>query len=149
MAKAKHFVPTGLSTLTPQLVVSDATALVSFLEKAFGAQLVDKVPGPEGKGILHGHCRVGDSVIFLSDASGFAKPTTANSFVYVEDVDTVFGKAVAAGGKVVAPITDMFWGDRWGMIEDPFGNIWQLATHVEDLSPDEIKQRMMANAKQP
>lgn len=147
MARNTKSVPEGLKTLTPQLVVSDARGLVDFITSAFGAELMHAMPTPDGKGIMHGHARIGDCVLFLSDASGFAKPTSANSFLYVDDVDAVFAKAIAAGAKELKPVADMFWGDRWGMIEDPYGNIWQLATHVEDVAPDEMKRRMAANSK--
>jgi uncharacterized glyoxalase superfamily protein PhnB len=98
--------------------------------------------GPDNKGIMHAHVRIGDSVVFMSDAGGFAKPTTANVFAYVEDVDATVERAAAAGAKVMAPVADMFWGDRWGMVEDPFGNVWQVATHIEDVSPEEMKRRL-------
>jgi uncharacterized glyoxalase superfamily protein PhnB len=142
-------IPEGLHALTPQLVVKDASALLGFVKKAFGAE--DRFPpmrSPDGKSIMHAHVHIGDSVLFLSDAGGFAKATTANLFLYVADVDAAVTQATAAGAKVVAPVTDMFWGDRWGMLEDPFGNVWQIATHTEDVPPDEMKRRM-ANLPKP
>jgi PhnB protein len=148
MARSTKHIPEGLSNLTPQLVAADARALVSFCEKAFGASLQHAMPGPDGK-IIHGHMRIGDAVVFLSDAAGFSKPTTTNIFLYVPDVDAVFGKAIAAGAKAIAPVSDMFWGDRWGMLEDPFGNHWQVATHIEDVAPDEMMRRMKAHAGGP
>ena len=104
--------------------------------------------GPDGASIMHAHVIIGDSAIFFSDAGGFAKPTTANLFFYVPDVDKAIAQAAAAGAKVLAPATDMFWGDRWSMLEDPSGNVWQIATHVEDVSPEEM-QRRMANLPRP
>jgi PhnB protein len=147
MTKAKSHIPDGLRTVTPALVVTDARKLVAFCEAAFGAVLVDHMPGPDGKGIVHGFMSIGDSVVFLSDAPGFAKPTSANLTIYVPDVDKTAAAAVAAGAVTKAPVSDMFWGDRWGMVEDPFGNIWQIATHIEDVPADEMKRRMAEAAK--
>ena len=142
-------IPEGLRTLTPQLVVEDAAALLAFVKDAFGAELPHPpMLGPDRKSIMHAHVRIGDSVLFVSSAGGFAKPTTSNLFVYVADVDAAALRATAAGAKVVAPVANMFWGDRWGMVEDRFGNVWQVATHVEDVSPDEMKRRM-ANLPKP
>jgi PhnB protein len=104
--------------------------------------------GADGASIMHAYVKIGDSVVFLSDAGGFAKPTTANLFLYVTDVDQAVEQATRAGAKVLAPVSDMFWGDRWGMLKDPFGNTWQIATHVEDVSPEEM-QRRMANLPRP
>jgi uncharacterized glyoxalase superfamily protein PhnB len=144
MPKSNRPIPEGLHSLTPQLVVKDATKLVDFLKSAFGASVMHVMPGPDGKGVMHGAARVGDSTVFFCDVPGFAKPTTANLFLYVPDVDAAFARATSAGAKPAAPVTDMFWGDRWGMVEDPFGNTWQIATHVEDVSPDEMAKRMKA-----
>lgn len=145
MAKAKHHIPEGLPAVIPQLVAKDARALVAFAEQAFGAVLGHAMPGPDGKGIMHGMFRIGDAVVFVSDAVGFSQPTSANLFVYVPDVDACVARATGAGGKLVAPVADMFWGDRWGMVADPWGNIWQVATHKEQVEPDEMMKRMAAN----
>jgi uncharacterized glyoxalase superfamily protein PhnB len=145
MTTSRKHIPEGLHAVTPQLVVSNARALHAFCEAAFGAQLGGVMPGPEGKGVMHSFMRIGDSAIFASDA-GFAKPTSANVFLYVEDADAAVARATAAGAKVTAPVKTMFWGDRWGMIEDPFGNVWQVATHVEDVSPEEMMRRAKAAA---
>ncbi len=146
MPKAKSHVPEGLPAVIPQLVVSDARALVDFATKAFGAELGHFMPGPDGKGVMHGMFRIGGAVLFVSDLPGFAQPTSANLMVYVPDVDASVAKAVAAGAKVLAPVSDMFWGDRWGMIADPWGTIWQVATHKEQVDPEEMMKRMAANA---
>jgi uncharacterized glyoxalase superfamily protein PhnB len=146
MGKAKSHIPEGLAAVIPQLVVKDARALVDFASKAFGAELQHAMPGPDGKGIMHGFFRIGGVAVFVSDAA-FAQPTQSNLFVYVPDVDATFAKALAAGAKSLSPVTDMFWGDRWGMIADPWGNVWQIATHKETITPEEMKQRMEANAK--
>ena len=148
MARAKSHVPEGLPALIPQLVVPDAHALVDFANKAFGAELAHFMPGPDGKGVMHGMFRIGGTAVFVSDKAGFAKPTSANLFVYVPDVDASVERAVAGGAKLLAPVADMFWGDRWAMIEDPWGTVWQVATHKEQVEPDEMMKRMAANAAQ-
>ncbi|HKE14006.1 MAG TPA: VOC family protein [Kofleriaceae bacterium] len=147
-SRAKSHIPEGLRAVTAQLVVADARRLIAFCEAAFGAEVMDLMPAPDG-GVMHGHMRIGDTVLFLSDAKGFAVPTAANLFVYVPDADRTVAAAVSAGAKVAVPLADMFWGDRWGMVEDPFGNIWQIATHQEDLTPDEMKRRMAAGGAPP
>ena len=140
-------IPQGLHPITTQLVVKGAAKLAKQLEAAFGAELLHSMPGANG-GIMHGAVKVGEGTIFISDATEFATPTAANTFVYFKDVDAVYAKAQKAGLKVLAPLTTMFWGDRWALLADDFGNQWQIATHVEDLSPDEIKRRMAAQPKQ-
>lgn len=142
MAKAKHHVPDGLSSVIPQLVVKDARAVIEFARKAFGAEVGQVMPGPDGKGVMHGFFRIGGSSIFISDVQGFAEPTKSNLMLYVPDVDATAKQAVAAGAKVVQPVQDMFWGDRWCMISDPWGNAWQVATHKESLEPAELMRRM-------
>jgi PhnB protein len=146
MPKAKSHVPEGLPAVIPQLVVSDAHALVDFATKAFGAELGHFMPGPGGKGVMHGMFRIGGAVVFVSDLPGFAQPTSANLMVYVPDVDASLAQAVEAGAKVLAPVADMFWGDRWAMIADPWGTVWQIATHKEQVEPEEMMKRMAANA---
>ena len=141
MAKSTKPIPEGMRTLTPQIVAKNVLEVIEFVKKAFGAeQPFPPMKGPDGA-ILHGHLRFGDSVIMFSEP-GFSKATATNTFVYVTDVDATFAKAVSAGAKVLAPVADMFWGDRWGMVEDPSGNVWQIATHVEDVPPEEMMKRM-------
>jgi len=139
--KATRFVPQGLHSITPQLVIKGAQKAIDFYREALGAELLHAMPGPNGS-IMHAAVRIGEGTIFVSDASEFAKPTTANLYVYVEDVDAVFARAVKAGATVAAPLANMFWGDRWGMVADPFGNLWQLGTHTEEVTPEEMQQRM-------
>lgn len=146
MAKAKNHIPEGLPAVVPQLVVKDAQAVIDFAVKAFGAVPDHAMPGPDGKGILHGMFRIGGAAIFISDVFGMAQPTTANLFVYVPDVDASVAAAAAAGAKVVAPVADMFWGDRWGMIVDPWGTTWQVATHKQVYTPEEMMKLMAASA---
>jgi len=144
MSRAKSHIPEGLQAVIPQLVVADARAFIAFCEAAFGAVTEGIMPGPDGKGVMHCHLRIGGAPIFCSDAVGFAPRTSANLFVYLPDVDAAVTAALAAGGKLVQPVADMPWGDRWGMLQDPFGSHWQVATHVEDMSPEEMQRRMKA-----
>jgi PhnB protein len=142
-------IPSGFHTLTPHLVVKGAGKAIEFYKKAFGAQEVGRLPGPDGKSIIHADLKIGDSHVFLVDEMpemGCRGPQTIGGtpitiHMYVEDVDAAFGKAVAAGAQVKVPLSDMFWGDRYGMLADPFGHAWSLATHKEDLTPDEIGKR--------
>jgi PhnB protein len=145
-------VPKGYHTATPYLTVSDGMAALEFYRRAFGARETERMPGPGGK-VMHGELRIGDSVIMLSDeipgmstckAPTSLGGTTGSVFLYLPDVDKTFQQAVAAGCKVLMPPTDMFWGDRFGKLEDPFGNQWGLATHKEDVPPAEIARRAAA-----
>lgn len=147
MSTQPHHVPQGLPPVIPQLVVKDAHAVIEFATQVFDAKLAHTMPGPDGKGVMHGMFQIGGVPIFVSDAGGFASPTQANLFVYVPDVDATVAKASARGGKVLAPVMDMFWGDRWAMVSDPFGNVWQIATHKEDVAPAEMQARMQKMAK--
>ena len=142
-------IPTGFHTLTPHLVVKGASQAIEFYKKAFGAEEIGRMPAPDGKTIMHADLKIGDSHVFLVDEfpqmdcrspqSIGGSPVTIH--MYVEDVDAAFGKAVAAGAKVRMPLADMFWGDRYGILADPFGHSWSLATHKEDLTPKEISAR--------
>lgn len=143
MAKGTRFVPDGLPELIPQLVVSDARKFMDFAARAFGWEIGGVMPTPDGK-VMHGFIKRGSNVIFVADPVGFAKPTTTNLFFYVPDVDAVFKQAIAAGARELTAVSTMFWGDRWGMLADPYGNTWQVATHVEDVSPDEMMRRAAA-----
>jgi uncharacterized glyoxalase superfamily protein PhnB len=146
MTKAKNHIPQGLTSVTPQLVPKNGRAMLEFLKKAFGATVGGEMVGPDGK-ITHAHALIGGSCIFISDASGFAQPTQSNVFLYVENVDAAMASAERAGAKILAPAKDMFWGDRWGMLTDHEGNHWQIATHLEDVPPEEMQRRMMAAQK--
>lgn len=150
MAKVKP-IPEGYHSATPYLVVRGAGQAIDFYAKAFGAKEIYRLPGPGGQ-ILHGEIQIGDSRIMLSDENpdmGAMSPQALNGspvsiLLYVEDVDAAFKRAIAAGGKEVMPVTDMFWGDRFGALADPFGHQWQIATHKEDLTPEEIAKRAEA-----
>lgn len=135
-------VPHGLPSLISQLVVDDARKLAAFLEATFGAKVAETIPTPDGKGVMHGYLTIEGHALFFAEPFGPAPKTSANMFVYVRDVDAAVKKAEAAGATIVAPVADMPWGDRWGMVKDPFGNLWQIATHIEDVDPDEMKRRM-------
>jgi PhnB protein len=156
MAKAKQAVPEGHHTVTPHLILDDAAHAIDWYKKALGAQEVSRAVGPDGK-IMHAEIRVGDSRIMLNDEMGGAKSAKAlgaspvSLWVYVEDCDTLFNRAVAAGAKVppgpMGQMADQFWGDRSGTFADPHGFTWTIATHKEDLTPEEMKQRTDAFMK--
>ena len=142
-------IPEGMHSLTPHLVCAGAVAAIAFYKKAFNATGGGFLPGPDGK-VMHAHIQIGDSALMLMDEfpemGGFGPKSLKGSPVtihlYVENVDAVFAQAVAAGAKVTMPVTDMFWGDRYGQLEDPFGHKWSVATHTRDLSPQEIQEGM-------
>jgi PhnB protein len=148
MAKSAKAIPEGHHTVTPYLVLRGADRAIEFYKKAFGAKELGSMPGPEGK-IMHAEIRIGDSVVMLSDemspASAATPPAGAappiRIMLYLENVDAVFQQALAAGAKAVMPPQDMFWGDRYGKVIDPFGHHWDLATHKEDLTGEEIAKR--------
>jgi PhnB protein len=142
-------VPAGYRTVTAYLTVNDGARALEFYQRAFGARETERIPGPGGK-IMHAEMRIGDSIVMLSDEfpglSSCKAPTTLGGttgslFLYVPDVDAAFKQAVAAGCTVIMPLTNMFWGDRFGKLQDPFGNQWSLATHKEDVSPAEMGKR--------
>ena len=141
-------VPERYHTVTPYLAVDDAKAAIDFYERAFGARERSRMPGPDGK-IAHAELEIGDSIVMLSDPfpqSNVRPPkelggTTGALFMYVEDVDEIVQQAIDAGATVTMPVEDQFWGDRFGSVTDPFGHQWQIATHVEDLTPEEIEKR--------
>jgi uncharacterized glyoxalase superfamily protein PhnB len=139
----------GYQTVTAALTVRNGAEAIEFYKKAFGAEEIMRVPGPDGKSLMHAEIQVGNSRIMLGDESpamGCLAPVTLGGpggslYVYVPDVDAAFKRAVAAGAKALMPVTDMFYGDRFGQVEDPSGHRWGLATHVEDLSPEEMARR--------
>jgi PhnB protein len=141
-------VPKGYHTVTPSLVFKDCGAVIAFWEKAFGAKELMRMPGPGGKGIWHAEVKVGDSIVFLNDempAGGIRattpeNPSSTGLFLYVKDCDAVFERAVGAGATVTMPLQDMFWGDRFGRVVDPFGFGWGIATRVRNLSAKEMQQ---------
>jgi len=142
-------IPEGHHTLTPHLVVKGASQAIEFYKRAFGAEEIVRMPGPDGKSVMHAELKIGDSRLWLVDefpAMGSLGPhgiggTPVTIHVYVEDADAIFNQAVAAGAEVRMPIEDAFWGDRYGLIVDPFGHKWSVATHKEDLTPEELAKR--------
>jgi PhnB protein len=141
-------IPKGYHALTPSLAVDNAAKAIEFYKRAFGANERLRMPGP-GDTIGHAELEIGDSVLMLSDPfpqSSLKTPkevggTSVGIFLYVEDVDEVVQQAIDAGATVSMPVEDQFWGDRFGSVTDPFGHLWQIATHKEDLSPEEIMER--------
>lgn len=148
MATSVKPIPEGFHTVTPSLVVRDAAKAIDFYKKALGAQELVRMPSPDGK-IMHAELKIGDSIIFIADENpnmGVKSPQTLGGCtgvlnVYVPNVDQVFQQAVAAGSKQSMPVADQFWGDRYGSLIDPFGYVWGIGTHKEDLSPKEMEQR--------
>ena len=141
-------IPKGFHTVTACLMVRGADRAIDFYKKAFGAELLERMTGPDGKTVVHSQLRIGDSFIFLGDEAAVPgggsaeKAASCGSIhLYVDDVDSAFNRAVEAGAKVRMPVADMFWGDRYGKVIDPFGVEWGLGTHKEDLTPDEIRRR--------
>ncbi len=142
-------VPEGFHTVTPAFAVKDAAKAIDFYKKAFGAQEISRMSTPDGR-IMHAEIKIGDSIIMLAEEfpgmGGTASPqtlgnTTVNLHIYVPDVDAAFDRAVKAGAKHTMPVADMFWGDRYGKLLDPFGHAWSIGTHKEDVSQSEMERR--------
>ena len=140
-----------MATLIPYLVVHDAGAAIDFYRRAFGADLRFRMDAPNGK-VGHASLEVEGQQLMLSDPfeqGPYRSPvdlggTASGLYLYVDDVDAAFARAVDAGAEVRSPVQDMFWGDRWGSVMDPFGHVWELATHVEDVPEEELAERMKA-----
>jgi PhnB protein len=140
-------IPEGYHSISPSLTCKNAALAIDFYKSVFGATEVMRMPGPEGK-IMHAELRIGNSVIFINDEfPGMAEAPASGImpsiylFLYTEDVDSVYNRAVSMGSKVAMPLDNMFWGDRYGKVVDPFGHQWGLAQHVEDVAPEEMKRR--------
>jgi PhnB protein len=144
-------IPEGYHTLTPYLAVDDASNAIEFYKRAFGATERVRMPTEDGK-VAHAELEMGDSLIMLSDQfpQATVRPpkeiggTSSGVFMYTENVDETVQQAVDAGATITMPVEDMFWGDRFGKVTDPFGHEWQIATHVEDLTEEEIQKRASA-----
>ena len=144
-------IPEGYHSLTPYLAVEDAARAIEFYKDAFGAEEIHRMPGPDGS-IAHAELQIGDSKLMLSDPfpqSNVRPPSerggpTASVFMYVDDADAVFEQAQTAGATVSMPLEDMFWGDRFGSLTDPFGHVWSVATHIEDVPEAEMAERAAA-----
>ena len=149
-------IPPGMHTITPHLIVRGAGEAIAFYQKAFGAEELVCMRGPDGKGVMHAELKIGDSVFFLADefpGAPNASPkklggTTVSIHLYVNDVDAWFNRAVAAGAQVAMPLMNMFWGDRFGKVMDPFGHEWSIAQHIEDVTPEECAKRSVEAMKQ-
>lgn len=147
-SKKVSFIPKGYHSVTPYLACGDGAQALDFYARAFGAAEVLRMPGPDGK-VAHAEVKIGDSRVMLTgeyDEMGFLSPksrggTTVHIHVYVKDADAMIARAVAAGAKLVRAAKDQFYGDRLGTVEDPFGHVWHLATHKEDLSKAEMRKR--------
>ena len=139
MPKKVKPVPKGYHAVTPALNQADAGQTIEFCKKAFGAKERMRMVGPGGK-VMHAEVQIGDSIVLLNDALQ-EPPQPAGLFLYVADVDKTVAKALKAGATMLMPVQDMFWGDRFGRVEDPAGNRWGIATHREDVSPKEMKKR--------
>ena len=138
MTKAKA-VPEGFGTVTPFLNIKNAGAAIEFFKKAFGVEERSRMSMPD-KTIAHAELQLGSSKIMITEASMNA-PTQSSMHLYVEDCDALWARATAAGCKIEMPISDMFWGDRYGVLSDPYGNRWAIATHKEDMSSEEMQKR--------
>jgi PhnB protein len=144
MANVKS-IPAGYTTITPSMTVKDAPKVIEFYKKAFDAKEHMRMPGPDGK-IMHAEIQIGNSVIMMNDeVMGSRSAQTLGGcpisfYVYVDDAAAAFKKAIAAGAKETFPITEMFWGDKMGTLEDPFGYKWTIAQHVKDVTPEDMKK---------
>jgi PhnB protein len=144
-------VPDGYHTVTPYLIINGAAQALEFYKRAFGAAETVRMPDPKGR-IAHAEIKIGDSMVMLADEHhemGHRGPrtlggTSVSILLYVPDVDTVFDRAIKAGAKSQRPVADQFYGDRMGTLEDPFGHVWTIGTHIEDVSAEEMKRRMAA-----
>jgi len=144
-------IPDGYRTATPYLIIKGAAEAIEFYKRAFGATEMLRMADPQGK-VGHAEIKIGDSVIMLADehpAMGYRGPrslggSSVSILLYLEDVDGVFERAVKAGAKAQRPVMNQFYGDRSGTLEDPFGHVWTVATHVEDVAPEEMQRRAQA-----
>jgi PhnB protein len=150
MSEVKY-IPEGYNTVTPYLVIKNASKAIDYYKKVFDAEVLVRMDGPDGK-VGHAELKIDDSRIMLADENptmgqGHTSPTSIGGspvslYLYLPDVDKVFNRAVAEGGESLKPVQDQFYGDRSGFFRDPFGHLWGVATHVEDVSPEEMNERM-------
>ena len=145
-------IPEGFHTITPSLIVNDAGSALEFYKSALGAVEIMRLPTPDGSKIVHSSMKVGNSVFFVTDELPGMSQRSATSLggtavslnLYVEDADAAFGRAVQAGATVLLPVAEMFWGDRFGMICDPYGHVWSFATHVKQPTLEEVMEASKA-----
>src|SRR5574341_228008 len=141
-------IPEGFHAVTPSLTLKNSLKAIEFYKRAFGAKVLEVFPAPDGSGTMHATIKIGDSILMMGDEMPNQKCMSAESlgsspvnlYVYVPNVDAAFKQAVAAGASVTMPVADMFWGDRCGSLKDPFGYSWMIATHIRDLTHEEIQQ---------
>lgn len=145
MASNVKPVPDGYHSVTPYLMVNGVTELIDFLKAAFDAVETERLPGPDGK-VGHAEVRIGDSVVMMGEGGQYG-PMPAAIYLYVNDVDACYTRALAAGATSLMEPADQFYGDRSGGVKDPFGNLWFVATRKEDVSPEELSRRAEARAK--
>ena len=149
-----HFVPEGYHSVIPYLIVDSAARAMDFYRDAFGAVEVMQMPGPNGT-IVHAEMKIGDAHIMLADEQeGYRSPTSIGGtpvgiMIYVQNADRCFAAAVDRGSRVVEPMQDKFYGDRSGQVIDPFGHFWTIATHIEDVAPEEMERRLRASSAVP
>ena len=148
MAYPVRAIPEGYHSISPALTCSDAARAIEFYKSVFGAVEMMRMPSPDGK-ISHAELKIGDSIIFVNDIMGPMAAVTPGTprlslFLYVENADKTFTRAVAAGAQIDMALENQFWGDRYGKVTDPFGHQWGIATHVEDVAPEEIGKRAAA-----
>lgn len=159
MAEKVNAIPDGYHSVTANLVIKGASKAIDWYKQAFDAQELYRMPGPDGR-LMHAEIKIGDSVVMLTDEMpemGGKGPLTVGGtpvslMIYCKDCDALFNRAVGAGASVRMPLEDAFWGDRWGMVTDPFGHVWSVATRKKNLSVPEMKRAMdefMANYKRP
>jgi uncharacterized glyoxalase superfamily protein PhnB len=145
--KASKPIPDGFRTVTPHLIIRDAAGAIEFYKKAFAAEEIIRMPAPDGR-VMHAEMKIGDSVIMIAEEFpeyGNKSPQSlggspVTTHLYVTDTDAWMDRATKAGAKVTMPAMDAFWGDRYGKVEDPFGHHWSIATHTQDLTPEEIME---------
>ncbi len=142
-------IPEGFNTITPHIVCKNASAAIDFYKKAFGAEEIVRMPGPDGKSVMHAELKIGNSRLMLGEefSDKCTSPQTLGGspvtiHLYVENADAAFQRAVKAGATVTMPLMDAFWGDRYGQLTDPFGHVWSIATHMHDYSPEEMEKKM-------
>lgn len=154
MANRVKPIPDGYHSITPYLIIKGAAAAIDYYKKAFGAIETVRMPQPDGR-VGHAELKIGDAMFMLADEfpeMNIVSPNTLGNspvglLLYVKDADATFNKAVALGGQIEKPMADQFYGDRTGTVKDPFGHKWTIATHIEDVTPEEMKRRMAAATK--
>lgn len=145
-------IPEGWHSVNPYLIVQNAAEAIEFYKKAFGAEEIMRSPSPDGKSVMHAEIKIGNSIVMISDEfpdMGAYSPkkiggTPVTLYMYVDDADAVYDRAVKAGATGTMPPQDMFWGDRYGRLTDPYGHNWSIATHMKDLTPEQIQEGAVA-----